>query len=82
MTRSSGQPLGDDERIVVASTDFMTTRFGGVDGAGVRVLDLQARDALERWVRNVGALSATRFGDPVTPRWIGTTAAADECQRR
>jgi 5'-nucleotidase len=82
VTRASGQPLGDDERIVIASTDFMTTRFGGVAGAGVRVFDLQARDALERWVRNVGPLAAARFADPARPRWIRTAVAADECQRR
>jgi 5'-nucleotidase len=76
VTRASGHPLTDDERIVVASTDFMTTRFGGVTGAGVRVLELQARDALERWVRNVGPLPATRFGDPARPRWIRMAAAA------
>jgi 5'-nucleotidase len=76
VTRASGQPLQDDERIVVASTDFMTTRFGGLAGAGVRVLDLQARDALERWVRGTGPLAAARFADPARPRWIRTAAAA------
>jgi 5'-nucleotidase len=82
VTHASGQPLRNDERIVVASTDFMTTRFGGVSGAGVRVLDLQARDALERWVRGTGPLAAARFADPARPRWIRTAAAADECQGR
>jgi 5'-nucleotidase len=76
VTNTSGQPLGDDERIVVASTDFMTTRFGGVAGAGVRVLNLQARDALERWLRNAGPLPASRFADRTSPRWIRTAAAA------
>jgi 2',3'-cyclic-nucleotide 2'-phosphodiesterase (5'-nucleotidase family) len=72
----SGRPLHDDERIVVASTDFMTTRFGGVDGAAVRVLDLQARDALEHWVRGAGELPASRFADPSRPRWISRCEAA------
>ncbi len=82
VTRPSGQPLGDDERVVVASTDFMTTRFGGVPDAGVRVLELQARDALEHWLRRKGTLPVSRFADPSSPRWIRTAAAADECQGR
>lgn len=75
VTHPSGQPLRGDERIIVASTDFMSTRFGGVAGAGVRVLDLQAREALERWLRNAGPLPAIRFADPARPRWIRTDAA-------
>jgi 5'-nucleotidase len=76
IARAPAGPLQDGDRIVVASTDFMTTRFGGVDGAAVQVLDLQARDALERWLRGAGDLPAGRFADPARPRWISRCGAA------
>ena len=74
VARASGQPIGDDERLVVAMSDFLAARAGALAplAAAPHQGDpiVQLRDVVSTWFRAHGGLMrAAAFADPTRPRW-------------
>jgi hypothetical protein len=77
LQRSSGRPIRDDERLTVATTDFLA--FGGNEiltpvmppgGFPIAGDAPVARDLIVEWFRRRGGhLRADQFVDPANPRW-------------
>jgi 5'-nucleotidase len=77
LERYSGRSIGDDERLTVATTDFLA--FGGNEiltpvmpsgGFPVAADAPVARDLIVEWFRRRGGhLRADQFVDAVNPRW-------------
>ncbi|MGE0360913.1 MAG: bifunctional UDP-sugar hydrolase/5'-nucleotidase [Vicinamibacterales bacterium] len=91
--RASGAPIGDAERLVVATTDFMASRLSA-DAAdpeagrtrpapGTHQDALLVRDVVRDWLQAQGpTLAVSRLVDPVRPRWLTATGAVSGCQTR
>jgi 2',3'-cyclic-nucleotide 2'-phosphodiesterase (5'-nucleotidase family) len=91
--RSTGEPLGASDRLVLATTDFMASRLGsdGRDPEAGRARVAPGtysdaplvREVAARWISaRGGTLQAARFADPGRPRWVRTARATTGCQRR
>lgn len=84
LERGNGTPIGNDDVLVVAMTDYLAARSAEIaPAAGVphaREPDVLLRDAVADWLRASGArLSAAQFVDPAKPRWTRTARAAAGC---
>jgi len=82
--RDDGRPIRDDDRLVVAMSDFLAARVTAIapearaPQAGDR--EVQMVDAVTDWLRaRGGRLSARQFSDPSRPRWARTPQAAVGC---
>ncbi|MGD9902183.1 MAG: bifunctional UDP-sugar hydrolase/5'-nucleotidase [Vicinamibacterales bacterium] len=87
--RASGAPIGDDERLVIATTDFMAARLtaDGADPEAGRPRPAPGtyqdaplvRDIAAQWLRGQPSpIPAARFADPAQPRWLA--AATTGCE--
>jgi 5'-nucleotidase len=82
---ANGQPLRDEDVLVVAMNDFLAARTTSIAPAssaphgGER--EVQMVDAVADWLRaRGGRLSAAQFIDPSRPRWARTPQAAAGCR--
>jgi hypothetical protein len=71
----SGEPVGDDERFVVAMSDFLAARASAIAPAAAapHAWDppSQMRDVVSSWLRGHGRrVDADQFADPARPRWM------------
>lgn len=88
--RATGAPIADDERLVVATTDFMAARLTA-DGAdpeaggprpppGTYQDAPLLREVVVQWLqRQPSPIAASRFADPSRPRWAVTPSAMGAC---
>jgi len=84
VAHASGRPVRDEERLVVAMTDFLAARTAAIAPAAgtphAGEPQVQMVDAVARWMRaRGGRLSAAQFADPERPRWTRTPQAAAGC---
>jgi 5'-nucleotidase len=90
---ASGAPIGDAERLVIATTDFMAARFAaeGADPEAGRARPPSGthqdapllREVVRGWLRAQGPrLAASRFADPSRPRWLSVSGSAGDCGAR
>jgi 2',3'-cyclic-nucleotide 2'-phosphodiesterase (5'-nucleotidase family) len=94
VTRHSGAPIGDGERLRVATIDFMAARMPmpQSDGTAPAALltppptqpaqrDLPLlRDAVMDWLRRQGGhIASDRFANPARARWARTDRGANSC---
>ncbi len=71
----SGEPIGDDERFVVAMSDFLAARAIAIAPAAAAPHagepSSQMRDVVSSWLRGHGGrVNADQFADPARPRWM------------
>ncbi len=80
--RDSGQPIADDEALIVALSDFTAARVrqlrapaAGASAAppGPRPI---MRELVAQWLRQRGRVQAAEFADRARPRWAYADAAA------
>ncbi len=66
-SRESGAPVGDDEPLVVAMSDFLAARTNAVAPAAAAAHaaepPAQMRDVVAGWLRQAGHVEATQFSD-------------------
>jgi hypothetical protein len=84
LARATGEPLRDEDVLVVAMSDFLAARTVAIAGeAGaphVGEREVQMLDAVAGWLRaRGGRLTAAEFSDPSRPRWSRTREAAAGC---
>jgi 5'-nucleotidase len=84
VAHASGRTVRDEERLVVAMTDFLAARTAAIAPAAgaphAGEPQVQMVDAVARWMRTRGGrLSAAQFADPERPRWTRTPQAAAGC---
>lgn len=83
IVRASGRPVADDERLTLATTDFLATRARRLQLSRVAAAavagDLQVRDAVLAWVRARPLLASAAFAVAGAPRWSRTDQAAAGC---
>lgn len=70
----TGEPVGDDERFVVAMSDFLAARASAIAPAAAAPHagepSAQMRDVVSSWLRGRGRRVDTgEFADPARPRW-------------
>lgn len=73
-TRETGAPVGDDERLVVAMSDFLAARASALAPAAAAPhageVASQMRDVVTAWLSGHGSrVQAGEFADPARPRW-------------
>ena len=84
VTRATGAAIADDERLVVAMSDFMATRAVALTphtaGPHVGEPAVQLVDAVAAWLsRRGGRITAAQFADPARPRWARGADASAGC---
>ena len=75
IARASGEPIGADDSLVVASTAYSSARavwatLGGDEGVATTDSAPLVREMVEGWLRRTGGLIAPAdFYDAAAPRW-------------
>jgi 5'-nucleotidase len=83
--RTSGEPVRDDEVLVVAMSDFLAARAPAIapTSAAPHATEppVQMLDAVAGWLRaRGGTLTTEHFVDPDRPRWSRTPGAVAGCR--
>ena len=83
VSRASGHPIADDERLAITTTDFLAARAASISPTDVATTGAAhlplLRDVVARWLqRRGGRLRQEHFADPARPRWQYVGTGTDE----